>query len=60
MTERSTRTRTENGSDDNAISYVALSDGPYDWAASDEATLVRAGLPYLQPVWSDQPGPSMR
>ena len=39
--------------DDNAISYVALSNGPYDWAASDEATLVHSGLPYLQPVWSD-------
>jgi hypothetical protein len=39
---------------DNAISYVAVSDGPYDWAASDEAALVRAGLPYLQPVWADQ------
>ena len=38
---------------DNAISYVALSEGPYDWAASDEVALVRAGLPYLQPVWAD-------
>jgi hypothetical protein len=40
--------------DDNAISYVAISGGPYDWAASDEAALVRPGLPYLQAVWSDQ------
>jgi len=40
--------------DDNAISYVAISQGPYDWASSDEATLVRRGLPYLQPVWSDR------
>ena len=39
--------------DDNAISYVAISQGPYDWASSDEATLVRNGLPYLQAVWSD-------
>ena len=39
--------------DDNAISYVAISQGPYDWASSDEATLVRRGLPYLQAVWSD-------
>ena len=39
--------------DDNAISYVALSNGPYDWAASREAALVRHGLPYLQPVWGD-------
>jgi hypothetical protein len=39
--------------DDNAVSYVAISDGPYDWASADEATLVRHGLPYLQAVWSD-------
>jgi hypothetical protein len=39
--------------DDNAISYVALSSGPYDWAAAREANLVRRGLPYLQPVWGD-------
>ena len=39
---------------DNAISYVAISGGPYDWAANDEVTLVRDGLPYLQAVWSDQ------
>ena len=39
---------------DNAISYVAVSKGPYDWAAEDEATLVRRGfLPYLRPVWWD-------
>jgi len=40
--------------DDNAISYVALSNGPYDWAALDEANLVRDGLPYLRAVWSNQ------
>jgi hypothetical protein len=40
--------------DANAISYVALSNGPYDWAATDEASLVRRGLPYLRPVWSDR------
>jgi hypothetical protein len=39
--------------DDNAISYVALSNGPYDWAASDEAKLLRGGLPYLRSVWGD-------
>jgi hypothetical protein len=39
--------------DDNAVSYVAIPQGPYDWAATDEATLVRHGLPYLQSVWSD-------
>jgi hypothetical protein len=40
--------------DDNAVSYVALSNGPYDWSAPDEAALVRSGLPYLQPVWRDR------
>jgi len=40
--------------DDNAISYVAISQGPYDWSATAEVTLVRHGLPYLQAVWSDQ------
>jgi hypothetical protein len=37
--------------EDNAVSYVALSNGPHEWAATDEASLVRRGLPYLQPVW---------
>jgi len=40
--------------DDNAVSYVALPNGPYDWAAAPEAALVRNGLPYLQAVWSDR------
>jgi hypothetical protein len=40
--------------DDNAISYVALSKGPYDWAAPIEANLVRSGLPHVRAVWSDQ------
>jgi hypothetical protein len=40
--------------DDNAISYVAISNGPYDWAAPGEAALVRGELPYLQPVWWNQ------
>ena len=53
MTEPSTQTRTGQWLDDNAISYVAISKGPYDWAATDEAALVRRGLPYLQAVWSD-------
>jgi hypothetical protein len=39
--------------DDNAISHVALSNGPYDWAAPREAALVRSGLPYLQELWSN-------
>jgi hypothetical protein len=40
--------------DDNAISYVAISQGPHDWSASDEVSLVRQGQPYLQPVWWNQ------
>jgi hypothetical protein len=40
--------------DDNAISHVAISNGPHEWAAIDEASLVRHGLPYLQAVWSDR------
>ncbi len=40
--------------DDNAISYVAISQGPYDWSAPDEVSLVRHGLPYLQSVWSNR------
>jgi hypothetical protein len=40
--------------DDNAISHVAISNGPYDWSAPDEAALVRGGLPYLQAVWWDR------
>jgi hypothetical protein len=39
--------------DDNAISYVALPTGPYDWAATEEVKLLRGGLPYLRPVWGD-------
>jgi hypothetical protein len=40
--------------DDNAISYVAISQGPYDWSAPDEVALVSHGLPYLQKVWSNE------
>jgi hypothetical protein len=39
--------------DNNAISHVALSNGPYDWVAPQEAALVRSELPYLQEVWSN-------
>jgi hypothetical protein len=39
--------------DDNAISYVALPTGPYDWAATAEVKLLRGGLPYLRQVWED-------
>ena len=40
--------------DDNAISYVAISQGPYDWSAPEEVNLVRHGLPYLKALWSNQ------
>jgi hypothetical protein len=40
--------------DDNAVSYVAVSNGPHDWSAPDEAALVRSGLPYLQAAWWDR------
>jgi hypothetical protein len=39
--------------DDNGVSYVALADAKLDYLAMDEAALIRAGLPYLRPVWSD-------
>ena len=39
--------------DDNAVGWVAVARARHDWAANEEADLVRAGLPYLQPVWSD-------
>jgi hypothetical protein len=39
---------------DNAISYVAISEGPYDWSAPDEVALVRSRLPYLQQAWSNR------
>jgi hypothetical protein len=39
--------------DDNAISWVAIAHAPHDWAGYRETTLIRNGLPYLHPVWSD-------
>jgi hypothetical protein len=37
--------------DDLGVRYVALSDGPRDFAARKEQKLVAAGLPYLHEVW---------
>lgn len=37
----------------NGVSYVALPNAPIDYLARREATLVRAGLPYLTPIWSN-------
>ena len=39
---------------DNAVRYVALADAPVDPSAQPEATLVRRGLPFLEPVWHDE------
>ncbi len=33
------------------VTHVALSDGPLSWVGRAEAELIRAGLPYLTPVW---------
>jgi hypothetical protein len=38
---------------DNGVRYVALPDVPLDGSAQVEARLVRAGQPYLQPVFRD-------
>ena len=37
----------------NAVRYVALPDVPLDPAARNEARLIRDGLPFLEPVYSD-------
>jgi hypothetical protein len=34
-----------------AVRYVALSDGPLDYAGKHEASLIRHGLPYLRPAF---------
>ncbi|WP_019982159.1 hypothetical protein [Streptomyces sp. Amel2xE9] len=36
-----------------AVGYVVLPDGEPDWAARDEAALVRAEPEWLKPVWRD-------
>ncbi len=35
------------------VSYVALADADADYLAEDEDELIRNGLPYLRPVWSN-------
>lgn len=37
----------------NAVRYVAISDAKPDYAAAQEAAIVRAGQPWLRPVWHD-------
>lgn len=36
----------------NAVEYVAVSDGAMSWTGRAEATLIRQGLPYLHQVWA--------
>jgi hypothetical protein len=38
---------------DNAVRYVALPDARLDDSARAESRMIRAGLPYLRPVWRD-------
>ena len=41
--------------DDLAVRWVALPiEGSLDYAAKAEADLIRSGLPYLQPVWTNE------
>jgi hypothetical protein len=39
--------------DERGVAYVALSDAETDYLSSDEAALIRRGLPYLREVWSN-------
>ncbi len=39
--------------DENAVRFVALADAPVDYSGAAEAQLLRDGLPYLRPVYSD-------
>lgn len=49
-----TRTNYRGFLDDLAVRWVALpTQASLDFAAQGEADLIRSGLPYLQPVWSD-------
>jgi len=40
--------------DHRGVSYVAVADAEPDYLSTDEEALIRRGLPYLRPVWSDQ------
>jgi hypothetical protein len=39
--------------DDRGVAYVAVSDAEPDYLAEDEEALIRSGLPYLKPLWSN-------
>ncbi len=36
------------------VSYVAVSNAKLDYLSTDEVALIRGGLPYLRPVWSNR------
>jgi hypothetical protein len=38
---------------DHGVTYVAVADAEPDYLAKDEDALIRSGLPYLKPVWSN-------
>jgi hypothetical protein len=40
--------------DERGVTYVALPDADSDYLGKDEAALIRAGLPYLREVWSNE------
>jgi hypothetical protein len=46
--------RYRNWLQDNAVTFVALGSAPIDYSAATEARLIRSGLPFLRPVWSDR------
>ena len=52
------RARTGRWLHDRGVSYVALADADPDYLAEDEDDLIRGGLPYLRPVWSNDTGAS--
>jgi hypothetical protein len=49
-----TRTNYERWLHERDVSYVALSDADPDYLAKDEGEMIRGGLPFLRPVWSDE------
>jgi hypothetical protein len=40
--------------DQRGVAYVAVSDAKPDYLSTDEEALIRGGLPYLRPVWSNR------
>src|SRR5215218_4115726 len=44
----------QNWLQDHGVTYVAVADADPDYLAEDEDELIRGGLPYLRPVWSNE------